>query len=68
MEHLVKTLTTPDELIAEIEAGFPEEQQVLEGTPERKSHVLNSLHAEKLERGVLIPNLHRTRESVHQES
>lgn len=38
MEHLVKTLTSPDELAAEIEAGFASqeaaEEQPVEGTPE----------------------------------
>jgi len=31
MEHLVKTLTTPDELAAEIEAGFAAEAELQEG-------------------------------------
>ncbi|KAK3314636.1 AEX-3 domain-containing protein [Apodospora peruviana] len=36
MEHLVKTLTSPDELVAEIEAGFAAEEAAPEGeeTPE----------------------------------
>ncbi|KAL1877582.1 hypothetical protein VTK73DRAFT_8491 [Phialemonium thermophilum] len=34
MEHLVKTLTTPDEMIAEIEAGFSEQEEG-DSTPEQ---------------------------------
>lgn len=40
MEHLVKTLTTPDEMIAEIEAGFPAEDQLGDGPADGKSSTI----------------------------
>jgi hypothetical protein len=36
MEHLVKSLTTPDDLVAEIAAGFPEEEEDAQLTPEQR--------------------------------
>ena len=36
MEHLVKSLTTPDDLVAEIAAGFPEEEGDEELTEEQR--------------------------------
>jgi hypothetical protein len=36
MEHLVKSLTTPDDLVAEIAAGFPEEEGEEELTEEQR--------------------------------
>lgn len=36
MEHLVKSLTTPDDLVAEIAAGFPEEEEDAQLSPEQR--------------------------------
>ncbi|KAK0634966.1 AEX-3 domain-containing protein [Bombardia bombarda] len=44
MEHLVKTINTPDELVAEIEAGYGGEEEVTENeVPQEESRFMKNL-------------------------
>ena len=55
MEHLVKSLTSPEELSAEVESGFDEEEAAAEGTGEGQSSVPLSMAGMGAMSNILTP-------------